>query len=132
MKKRGELTLVRMETAQNKPFTQVHNNSLSDQQFSISELDWEELLFDLRHVEVRILELLYIPKSKPLAFGTLVQKINKLNVCERTIRRKLERLEKRGLIKVVHSTISIINPIIEYEKNIKFLTVLWNHRDRNL
>ena len=58
MKKQGESSLMRMETAQNEPPTQVHSGSLSNQpQYQFEKIDWEELLFELRHVEVRILEL---------------------------------------------------------------------------
>jgi hypothetical protein len=95
-------------------------------------IDWEDLLFSLRHLEIRILELVYLPESQPLALNTIVEKTRKLNFSERTIRRRIKRLKDLGLIRVVESTIAIINPVINLEKNIRNLTVLWNHRDRNL
>ena len=97
-----------------------------------STIDWNELLFDLRHLEIRILELVYFPESKPITFATLSNKLNRLNYCERTLRRKIQNLESHGLIKVIHSTIMIINPVISHEQNIRNLTILWNHKDHNL
>ena len=95
-------------------------------------IDWEDLLFSLRHLEIRILELVYLPESKPLALNTIIEKTTKLSFSERTIRRRIKRLKDLGLIRVIDSTIAIINPVIELEKNVRNLTVLWNHRDRNL
>lgn len=93
---------------------------------------WDDLLFELRHLEIRILELIYLPEPKSLALGTLMQKTIKLGYSTRTVRRKIQKLETLGLIHVVRSTIMIINPVLSLEKNVKTLTVLWNHRDRNL
>jgi len=97
-----------------------------------SHINWEDLLFQLRHLEIRILELIYLPESKPLALDTIIQKTTRLGYSARTIRRKIHKLETLGLIHVIRSTIMIINPIFEIQKNVKTLTVLWNHRDRNL
>ena len=99
---------------------------------SEDNINWEDLLFCLRHIEIRMLELIYLPEPKPLAMGILIQKIRKLGYSARTIRRKIHKLEKLRLIRVIRSTVTIINPILEIQKNIKNLTVLWNHRDRNL
>jgi len=96
------------------------------------EINWEELLFDLRHLEIRILELIYLPEPRTFALGKFIQKIKKLNYSEKTIRRKLKNLENLGLIQVIRSTIMIINPVLDLAKNIKTLTIMWNHRDRNL
>ena len=95
-------------------------------------INWEDLLFCLRHLEIRMLELIYLPEPKPLAMGILIQKTRKLGYSARTIRRKIHKLERLGLIRVIRSTIMIINPILELQKNIKNLSILWNHRDRNL
>lgn len=95
-------------------------------------IDWEELVFHLRHLEIRILEKLYLPEPRPQALGTLIQRTKKLYYSERTIRRKIHKLESLGLINVIRSTVTIINPILNMHKNIKTLTVLWNLRDRNL
>jgi len=97
-----------------------------------NNINWEDLLFNLRHLEIRMLELIYLPEPKPLTLGTLIQRIKKMGYSNRTIRRKIHRLEKLGLIRVIRSTVMIINPIFELQKNIKNLTILWNHRDRNL
>ena len=117
-------------------------SQLSDQQARIVEqktittsqdqIAWEDLLWNLRHLEIRILELIYLPEAKPLAFGILVKKLKGLNYSERTIRRKIQKLEILGLASVIRSTITIINPIMAVQKNIQNLTILWNHRDRNL
>jgi len=95
-------------------------------------IHWDDLLFELRHLEIRILGLVYLPEPKSLALGTIIQKTAKLGYSTRTVRRKIRRLEILGLIQVIRSTIMIINPVLNLEKNIKTLTVLWNHRDRNL
>ena len=89
---------------------------------SETRVDWNDLLFELRHLDIRILELVYFPESKPMAFSTLANKIGKLNYCERTLRRRIQNLEKFGLLRVVRSTIMIINPIIQHEQNIRNLT----------
>ena len=115
-------------------YSHVQNKEtdLSSRQFIDHDIDWEDLLFSLQHVEVRILELIYLPEAKPYAFGMLCQRIKKIGCSTRTIRRKINKLEAMGLIHVVRSTIMIINPILKLQKNIKTLTLLWNHRDRNL
>ena len=95
-------------------------------------INWENFLFQLRHLEIRILELIYLPESKPLDLNTLIKKANKLGYSDRTIRRKIQNLETLGLIRMIRSTIMIINPILELEKNIQKLILLWNHRDRNI
>ncbi|OVE80505.1 hypothetical protein BVY01_00200 [bacterium I07] len=103
-------------------------NAISSQDI----INWEELLFKLRHLEIRILECLYLPESKPLTLEGLIQKTCRLGYSSKTIRRKIKRLESLGLITVIHSTVMIINPVLKLEKNIKTLTILWNHRDRSL
>ena len=97
-----------------------------------SSINWEDLLFQLRHLEIRILELIYLPEPKPLAFNMLIQRTKKMGYSNRTIRRKIQKLETLNLIHVIRSTIMIINPILNLQKNIKTLTILWNHIDLNL
>ena len=123
----------------NKKMVEIENPALAVNEADLkaqpplqNEIDWEDLLWSLRHLEIRILELLYLPEPKPLALGTLAQRTRNLNYSERTIRRKIQKLERAGLIKVIRSTIMIINPITSLRKNIQNLTILWNHRDRNL
>jgi len=96
------------------------------------DIDWENLLFELRHLEIRILEIIYLPQARPFALGTLIQRTKALSYSARTIRRKIQRLAALGLIDVIRSTVMIINPVLNLQKNIKSLTILWNHRDRNL
>ena len=113
----------------NQTITETNLNSKHPGQ---NNIDWEDLLFELRHLEIRILEIIYLPEPKPLAFSTLVQRTKGLNYSVRTLRRKIHKLETLGLIDVIRSTVMIINPILNLQKNIKTLTILWNHRDRNL
>ncbi len=113
----------------NQTITETNLNSKHPGQ---NNIDWEDLLFELRHLEIRLLEIIYLPEPKPLAFRTLVQRTKGLNYSARTLRRKIHTLETLGLIDVIRSTVMIINPILNLQKNIKTLTILWNHRDRNL
>ena len=126
--------IIKIETMDSdRQSNQLKNVNLIKSKNSLQkDIDWEDLVFNLRHIEIRILEIIYLPEPKPLALNTLFQKTKRLNYSERTIRRKIHKLETLGLINVVRSTIMIINPILNLHKNIKKLTVLWNLRDRNL
>jgi len=117
-----------MDMKSTNPESLTLNNKKSNQ---TENIDWEELVFSLRHLEIRILEIIYLPEPIPMAFGTLIQRARGLNYSERTLRRKILKLENLGLINVIRSAVILINPIIDLEKRIKSLTLLWNHRDRN-
>ncbi|OVE80052.1 hypothetical protein BVY01_00990, partial [bacterium I07] len=67
----------------------------------------------------------------PMALANLIRRLKTQNCSERTIRRKLTKLENLELITCLRSTTTIINPIIELADNIKKLSILWNHKDRN-
>ena len=123
---------LKMEIGERYTYPAEHIAGIRSKHLRQSNIDWEELVFHLRHLEIRILEIIYLPESRPLALGTLIQRTKRLNYSERTIRRKIHKLESLGLINVIRSTVTIINPILNMHKNIKTLTVLWNLRDRNL
>ena len=62
----------------------------------------------------------------------LIQHIKKLAYSDRTIRRKLNYLNDIGLIRLIKSSIIIIEPIQSIKNNIRKLCTLWNMRDRNI
>ena len=95
-------------------------------------INWDELVLTLRHIEIRILEVLYLPDSQPFSLTQLYRKLSPLGFCHRRIRRKLEKLESKRRLRIVRSTASIGCPIPDLHKNIKTLSVMWNLRDRNL
>jgi len=123
---------LKMEIEERYSYPAENKAGLRSKHLRQNSIDCEELVFHLRHLEIRILEIIYLPEPRPLALGTLIQRTKKLYYSERTIRRKIHKLEKLGLFNVIRSTVTIINPILNKHKNIKTLTVLWNLRDRNL
>ena len=94
---------------------EINKTDIKTEPVCLNNINWEDLLFQLRHLEIRILELIYLPESKPLDLNTLIKKANKLGYSDRTIRRKIQNLETLGLIRMIRSTIMIINPILELE-----------------
>ena len=81
-------------------------------------INWESLIFSLKYHEVKILELIYLPESKPVTFKRIKLLFSRMNYCEKTARRKLKKLENTGLIKIVNSGVLLISPVVMLESNI--------------
>ena len=92
--------------------------------------NWEALLLTYRHLDIKILEVIYLPQAKPLTFNELYSRISRLNFCSKTVRRRLKKLEDDGLVRTFNSTITFINPMVELEKSIQTLTVMWEARNK--
>lgn len=77
----------------------------------LNEIDWNNLLYDLREHEIKILELVYTPTPQPMPFKAIHTAFLRLNYSKRTAKRKIDKLKKIGLIDVVRTVIGIINPV---------------------
>ena len=81
-------------------------------------INWESLVFSLRHPEIKILELVYVPEPNPVTMQRIKMIFRKLNYSERTARRKVEKLTHLGLIRTINSMILIINPVLPIQENV--------------
>jgi hypothetical protein len=81
-------------------------------------INWENLIFNLKYHEIKVLELIYLPEPKPVTFKRIRMFFLKMNYCEMTARRKLKKLENIGLIKVINSGVLLINPVNGLQNNV--------------
>jgi hypothetical protein len=87
-------------------------------------LNLKTLSTSLNIVDVRILKQFYCPEPTPFVFKYLYQKFRKYGWKEHTIRNRLRRLAKMGLIKIVPRTNPLcILPMKEVEHQMKILVV---------
>lgn len=93
------------------------NVVLTQKDLKLNKIKWSDLVFQLRIDEVKILELVYLPSSKPITFKEIDKQIRRLNLCTKTARRKVKKLEELGLIEVIKSYGLFINPIYKIENN---------------
>ena len=85
---------------------------------------WESLLNKLSFIDIKILELLYLPEITTTYFIALEKKIKNLNVKRTAVRNHVQKLEEFGLLKTINSGILLINSIPEIAENVKKLVLL--------
>ncbi|MBD3262993.1 hypothetical protein GF374_01285 [Candidatus Woesearchaeota archaeon] len=85
---------INVSLSQEKKITQKNN---------VCGIDFEELVYDLKLLDVKILKLFYVPKSTCWTLDHVVKKIKQkgVDVSKETVRRYLIRLDKLNLLKVI-------------------------------
>ena len=96
----------------------------------IDLIDWEKLTLKLKHIDMRILEIVY--NETTISFKELLKKVSTYGYDERTILRKINLLKGLDLIKVYKDIFLVINSKRELEKNVFALCTLWDMRDRHV
>ena len=91
-------------------------------------INWAELIFQLKIEEVLILKLLYLPQPKSLTFTEVERRLRKLNVCRKTLRARIRRLQASGLLETVNSYGLFIYPKQGIERHVYELIRKCNHR----
>ena len=91
---------------------------LKKEELPISTIQWSNLIFDMKVDEVLILQLLYSPQPKPMTLKEIDRRVRKLNLCSKTVRRKISKLEEIGLIKTVNSYGLFVYPIPDLINNV--------------
>jgi len=84
----------------------------------IKAIKWRDLVFELSLEEVMILKLLYTPGPKSLVFVELERRLRKLNRSEKTIRNKIKKLERKGLLETVNSYGLFIYSVPDLEQQV--------------
>jgi uncharacterized protein (DUF488 family) len=88
------------------------------------KLDLKALSTTLDIIDVRILKEFYYLEPSPFVFKYLYQKFTKYGWKERTIRDRVHRLAKRGLIEIVPKTNPMcILPVKRIEASIRVLVM---------
>lgn len=104
-----------------------------DQKILVDGIDWENLLYKLKHLEIRILEHVYFKKSEYHenlnSFDELCLSLKKYNYSKKTIKRKIDFLLKLEIIKVLKTSCLVIEPNPKIYHNVKMLCTMWNTRD---
>ena len=85
---------------------------------------WNYLLSELRYDEIRILELLYLPKPTTTYFKELSNKLALHNIERTAIRSKIDRLAKIGLIEIINAGILCIDSIPAISEHLQKFIVL--------
>ena len=105
---------------------------IDDSILKISEIDWHNLVFSFREHEIKILEMVYLPQPSPVTFKKVYLQLKKFNYCERTSRRKIDKLVNLGLIVKLRSVIGIIQPVMVMSGNIRNLIELYYRRKKDV
>jgi len=91
-------------------------------------VEWNNLSYSLDYIDVRIVKMIYYPRSMTLTFNEILIDLNKGKIdpiiSKYALRKKLIQLEGDFLIKIVRSKPLVIWPITELsEKNILLLLI---------
>jgi len=82
---------------------QKTNLFLKEEDKKIINIGFDELIYKLNLLDVKILKLFYVPKATCWTLDNVVKKIKQrgVDVSKETVRRYLLKLDKMGLLKVI-------------------------------
>jgi len=86
----------------------------------LQESFWHNLHTQTDLLDIKILEKLYVPDTEPQLLCILYQRLRKLNYSRETVRRRVYKLSKLGLLRLVDKTNPlVIWPIEDIKTNIR-------------
>lgn len=108
-----------------------HLNSELKENEKIINVGFEDLVYDLNLLDVKILKLFYVPHSTCWTLDNVVKKIKQrgMDVSKETIRRYILKLDKKGLLKVIKKSKPLaIQSNYKIEEDVNKLIVLCSAR----
>lgn len=82
-----------------------------------NELFWELLLQNLRFSDMKILEHMYLPEIKYVAFIELEKKMKFFQIKRTALRNKVDKFDKLGLIVCMNSGLLFVNGEFKLQRN---------------
>ena len=82
---------------------------------------WENLVYRLHFLDIKILECLYFPEPTTTYFKDLQNQIGRWNVKRTAIRNRVRKLERLGLLKTINSGLLFINSNPQMTENVQKL-----------